>query len=159
MGTARQWHRPVCRCPSLAARRVQNVAADISSTDLLLGDEPSSEYGDTVPGVLRQTPTVIVTMPLYLSMRRRYRIISIAHPTCLPVPSDVLTLPSDPFLDSLCRADGEKDGLVQLTNADHVTKYIPSYLLICGPAVTGIVPSAALMVRMSALQIAMRLLP
>ena len=88
----------------------------------MLGDEPSSEYGGTVPGVLRQTPTVIVTMPLYLSMRRRYRIISIAHSTCLPVPSDVLTLPSDPFLDFLCGATGDKDGLDQLTSADHVAR-------------------------------------
>ena len=159
MGTARQWHRPVCRCPSLAARRVQNVAADISSTDLLLGDEPSSEYGGTVPGVLRQTPTVIVTMPLYLAMRRRYRVISSAYSTCLPVPSDVLTLPSDPSLSSLYRVDGAKGGHDQPTSAGHVARYIPSCILVCGPAVTGIVPSAALVVRMSALQLAMRLLP
>ena len=32
----KQWL--VCRCPSLAARRVQSVAADLGSTDLLLGD-------------------------------------------------------------------------------------------------------------------------
>ena len=37
-------------------------AADLSSTDLLLEDEPSSKCGGTVSGILRWTPTVIVTM-------------------------------------------------------------------------------------------------
>ena len=98
-------------------------------------------------------------MPLYLAMRRRYRIVSIAYSAYFLVPSGVLTLPSDPFLASLCRADGNKDVLDQLTSADHVARYIPSCILVCGPAVTGIVPSAALLVRMSAMQLAMRLLP
>jgi len=136
----------------LAARRVQSVAADISFTGLLLGDEPSSEYGGTVPGVLRQTPTIIVIMPLYLAMKRRYRVISIAYSTCLPVPSDVLTLPSNPSLGSLCRVDGDKDGHDQPTSADHVARYIPFCILVCVPAVTGIVPSAALVVKMSTLK-------
>ena len=97
-------------------------------------------------------------MQPYLAMRRRFRIVSIASTKYLPVPSDVLTLPSDPFLDSLCGANGDKDGLDQLTSADHVARYIPSCILVCSPAVTGIVPSAALVVRMRALQLAMQLL-
>ena len=92
-------------------------------------------------------------------MRRRYRIVSIAYSAYFLVPSGVLTLPSYPFLDSLCSADRDKDGYDKLPSADHVARYIPSYILVCNPAVTGIVSSADLVVRMSALQFAMRLLP
>ena len=98
-------------------------------------------------------------MQPYLAMRRRYRIVSITYSAYFLVPSGDLTLPSDPSLDSLCRADGDTDGHDQLPSADHVARYIPSCILVCSPAVTGIVPSAALVVRMSALQLAMRLLP
>ena len=91
-------------------------------------------------------------------MRRRYRIVSIAYSEHFLVSSGVLTLPSYPFLDSLCSADRDKDGYDKLPSADHVARYIPSCILVCDPTVAVIVPSAALVVRMSALQLAMRLL-
>ena len=95
--------------------------------------ELSIEYGGTVSGIMHRKTTITVTMQPCMTMRQKYRIISIAYSTCLPVPSDVLTLPSDPSLDSLCRADKDKDGHDQLDEHSPRCMYIPSCTQVRGP--------------------------